>query len=457
MDRDAIRALERTYDGLLQEQLPEVVSYVAEHAALFERHGIDPAEFRLPLRPMFYSRAELLRLEAGVRALWAGLLDVYAHVFSGDPDKAAAFLGTPTPFLPWLRKSLDRERCVDELFGRPDGFAWGNQLQLIEQNVTSGAGGMAGTEALADFFDGFPALVGLRRHARVERLSLLDAYAGYFQREHGGHTVGYIDAFSPETGAPSDTEGLLFVEGLRARGIDLRHLTYPKAVFGVDGATLDGARIDCFYRGEAAIALLEYLDSVTPYLDACDRGIARMVASLHEIVLFDKQLLPFLSDDEQNGFLSDERRAAIAAVLPWTRLLRDRATRFHGRAVRVPALCLERQHDLVIKKGDGCCSNAVAIGAEHDADTWRRLVGQGIEAGNWVVQEMVVPPAESLPYLDGAALTRAEVVSMTCPYLVRGRVAAVGGRTSVPQGSRILVGAGAKGFQAGIRTAFCVE
>ncbi|MFY0578104.1 hypothetical protein ACN28S_30690 [Cystobacter fuscus] len=63
-----------------------------------------------------------------------------------------------------------------------------------------------------------------------------------------------------------------------------------------------------------------------------------------------------------------------------------------------------------------------------------------------------IPPIR----LHGRELLQAHVVSMTCPYMMRGQLIGVASRTSVPKGSRVLVGAGAEGSQAGIRTAFRV-
>jgi hypothetical protein len=99
---------------------------------------------------------------------------------------------------------------------------------------------------------------------------------------------------------------------------------------------------------------------------------------------------------------------------------------------------------------------AVKIGAECDDAQWRDHVSHGLVDGSWVVQELVDPPTESLPYLHGGELVFGDVISMTCPYLIEGRVAAFGGRTTMPRGSRLLVNAGSKGGVAGIRTAFCV-
>jgi hypothetical protein len=173
-------------------------------------------------------------------------------------------------------------------------------------------------------------------------------------------------------------------------------------------------------------------------------------------VLFDKRLLPYLSDDELNGFLSDADRAAIAGVLPWTRSLRDGQAWFRGRRQDLPALCRAHQEDLVLKKGDGYGGGQVRIGRDMSATDWEAAVQAGLAEGTWIVQELVVPRSGRMPYLRGGELVWADVTAMTCPYVIEGRIRGVASRTSVPDGSRVLVGAGAEGSHAGISTAFVV-
>src|SRR5262245_58051245 len=149
-----------------------------------------------------------------------------------------------------------------------------------------------------------------------------------------------MDAIEPDTGKRWDEQGVLFLERLKERGVDLKYLEYGKVSFGDDGVSYRGEPIHCFYRGMAAVAMVPVLDLVEPYFEACGRGLASMISTPYEIVFFDKLLLPYLSDDDLNGFLPAERRAAVAAVLPWTRFVRDYDTALRDRRVHVPTYCV---------------------------------------------------------------------------------------------------------------------
>lgn len=451
-----IDELERTYDHLLRESQKEVSEYLDAHRDFLKKHEVHAADFHLPLRPMFLSKEQVQYVEDSVRVFWGGLLEVYKQVFGGDLEKIVDFLETPRVLLPWLERCFSPELDVDQLFGRPDGFMWAGELKFIEQNITSGAGGMASVEAVVRFFDSFPVIEALRKQVAVDKLSPIASYASYFSGQLAGKSIGYVDAIMPDTGELFDAQGVLFVDRLEEMGVALSYLTHRPVQFREDGIHFDGKRIDCIYRGVAGIGLLGRLEELAPLFEACGRGVAEMVMSPYELIFFDKLLLPYLSDERENGFLSDGDRSVMASILPWTRFLRDYDTDFHGQRVNVPALCMQRKDDLVLKKGDGFGSNAVIVGAEHADDAWREAMAKGIAQGGWIVQEMVTPPTERMPFLEGGALVWTDLISMTCPYMLRGRVCGFASRTSIPRGSRVLVGAGVEGSQAGLRTVFRV-
>jgi len=452
---ERIAEVERAYDLLLEERIGEVRDYVEARRPALRRHGLSGVGYQLPLRPRFFSREHLGQLEARVGIFWQGLLKVFHVAFGGELGRIAGLLQLEGP----VRESLERyfvpERDFAQLFGRPDGFAWGSTVQFIEQNITSGPGGLAAIDALSHFFDRFPVVEALRERMAVERLAPLDRYASFFSSpEFAGKNIGYVDALDPKTGELWDDDGVRFLEALAEKGIHLLNLTGRKLELRDDGVYAEGQPLHFLYRGVAAIGLWFRLEELAPLFQACGRRQAEMILSPFEMVFFDKMLLPYLSDERLNTFLTVEERRQLAEILPWTRILREDATVYHGQPVRLPHLCLQQRERFVIKKGNGFGSEAVFMGPECTDAQWKAHVERGLNEGNWVVQEVVEPPLERLPYLDaGGTLLWADALSMACPYIIRGEVGGVAGRTSVPGGGRILVAAGAEGSQAGIRTA----
>jgi hypothetical protein len=384
-------------------------------------------------------------------------LKTFQAEFGGDPRRIAGFLQLSGPIQECLERYFTPEREFAQLFGRADGFAWGERVQFIEQNITSGPGGLATIDALSRFFDGFPAIRKLRERLSVERLAPIDAYVSLFSSPRfTNKTIGYVDAIDPNTGGLWDDDGLRFLEALAERNIHLINLTGRELSLREDGVYVDGRRLDFIYRGVAAVAMWFRMEELRPLFQACGKRQAEMVLSPFEMVFFDKMLLPYLSDEQLHPFLSMEERRVLSEILPWTRFVREYTTTYRGQKVRIPEFCLRARSRLVLKRGNGFGSDAVVMGAECTDEQWKGHVDKGLNEGNWIVQEIVNPPRVSLPYLERGALVQAEALSMACPYVVQGKVSGIGGRTSVPGGGRILVGAGVEGSQAGIRTAFCL-
>ncbi|HEY0699390.1 MAG TPA: hypothetical protein VGD43_16445, partial [Micromonospora sp.] len=317
-------------------------------------------------------------------------------------------------------------------------------------NVSCSAGGVGRVDAVTRFFADFPPLRLLG--ARAEPLpSPMDAYREFFRSPRcAGRTIGYLDALTPD-GERWDDEGERFVDMMAERGVTLVDLTGRKLELRADGAYADGRRLDVVYRGVAAPGLWFRGEELRPLYEACGRGQLELVTSPYEMVLSDKMLLAYLSDERLSQALTGTERQLLGRIIPWTRLLRDEPVTFHGQRASLPEICRDRQPELVIKKGDGLASQAVVIGAECDETQWAARVDKALADGNWVVQELVDPPRERLPFLADGELVFADVISMTCPFVFMGRVTAIAGRTSVPDAGRILVFAGRKGSTTGIR------
>ncbi|HZM82128.1 MAG TPA: hypothetical protein VFC19_40935 [Candidatus Limnocylindrales bacterium] len=449
-------ALEREFDEQVCRHRVEVADYVSTHAAELAAQGIHPEGFALPLRPMLLTGGQLAHLQQAIDVFWGALLKVFFIEYGGDIRRIGKRLKLDESIVECLERNFAPERAVTDLFGRSDGFAVGGNIVFIEQNISSGPGGIPAVDALSRFFDAFPPLRSLREHTTIGRLSPLESYTSLFNGPGwAGTTIGYIDAVMPD-GSLWDDDGLRFLAALSARGIHLVDLTAKELVCRDDGLHADGERIDRVYRGVAALGLWHRFEELAPVYEACRRGLLHMTTSPYEMVFFDKLLLVYLSDPALSPWLNYAERRVLANVVPWTRFLRDEPVTYGARTLPVPDLCIDRREELVIKRGNGFGSEAVVIGADCDARGWREHVDTALAEENWVVQELVDAPRVRLPYLVDGDVEWFEAVPMACPYVVRGEVCGLAGRTSVPGGHRILVGAGAEGSSAGIRTAFRV-
>jgi hypothetical protein len=436
------------YDELLASMRPQVEQHLAANRKLLLDNDLHPEGFQLPLRPVLLDPAGLATLQSGVSTLYGALVKLFCTEFRGDVRRVARLIRMPEPaqeLCEWFRP----ETAGTELFGRPDAFQWADQLRFIEQNLTSAAGGIARVDALARFFADFPPV----RAMGLRPLSPIDAYVEYFTApDLRGLSVGYLDAVMPD-GSLYDNDGLTFMAALAERGVDLVDITFASLRADSSGLYADGTRIDVVYRGALGTLLYERTPELAPLFDACRRGVARMVMSPYDAVLFDKLLLAYLSDERLTDVFTAAERAALDRVVPWTRIVRDDVSTLDGHRAYVTDLCCEHRRDLVLKRGDSYGSEAVVIGAECTPVDWAGHVTRAADDGNWIVQRLVAPPRERVPYLVDGDLVHAEVLSMTCPFVVAGRVAGVACRTGAPDGGRILANAGLEGSGVGLRPA----
>lgn len=460
-DASTVAALEEAYDAILDRKSAHIRDYVAEYGPELAGHHVQPGGYSLPLRPVFLTRRQLARLDSDLAVFWTGLLRVFFETFAGDVRRIAALLRIDDEHVEVMERYFTPERGIDELFGRSDGFACDGgfagdeRIAFIEQNITSGPGGLSATDALTRFFADAPPMQGLPHPLRG--LSPLDSYQRLFRSaDFAGATIGYVDAVNPD-GSLWDDDGLRFLAALAARGIELVNLTGREMIVRDDGLYADGRRIDRVYRGAAAVSLTHRREELTPIYEACGRGLCHLTNTPYEMIFFDKVLLAYLSDQRLAPALSSDERRTIDRILPWTRLLRDERTDYDGRVVDLPRFCHDQRELLVLKRGDGFASTAVHIGAETDEAGWATVIHKGLDEGNWIVQRLVEPAPIRLPYLVDERVVHVDAKVMICPFVIRGAIGGIAARTSVPGGGMVLVGAGEPGSSAGLRTAFLAD
>ena len=98
------------------------------------------------------------------------------------------------------------------------------------------------------------------------------------------------------------------------------------------------------------------------------------------------------------------RARLVARVVPWTRRVAERQTRYDGPRDRPRALRRRATaRTLVLKPAHGYGGQSVLVGDETDAAVWEEAVTAAL-AEPWVVQRRVAIPEEPFPVLDGGAL-----------------------------------------------------
>src|SRR5207249_3392217 len=142
------------------------------------------------------------------------------------------------------------------------------------------------------------------------------------------------------------------------------------------------------------------------------QGISRGVLSSY------KHTFELLSDPEYEGIFDAEVTQALSRHVPWTRVLRDRTTSYHGQSVDLLAFVADHRERFVLKPSGGSGGSNVLLGWQCSQDDWTRSLIRGVRTH--VVQERAFPKVQPYPVSRCGLIDVAELKSDLCPFIVNG-------------------------------------
>jgi hypothetical protein len=305
---------------------------------------------------------------------------------------------------------------------RLDSFITTRKYQFVELNAESPAG-IAYNEVLADIFLELPIMKRFQERYRLRRFRsrerLMETLVSCY-REAGGKTEKPTIAIVDYEEVPTRTEHHMFREFFEAHGYpalvcDPRHLTY-------EGGRLrhEGREIDIVYKRLLVNEFLEKVDELQALLHAArDRAIT-LVNPFRCKPIHKKAIFAVLTDDSLQSLFTGDEQAAIAAHVPWTRIVAKGTTTRHGQTVDLPELIRKNRSGLVMKPNDEYGGKGVFIGWEMSDTEWEQALVQALEAP-YVVQEKVELERQPFPELSDKVVLRDLVVDLD-PFVFEGEV-----------------------------------
>ena len=310
---------------------------------------------------------------------------------------------------------------------RLDAFLLPDTLHFAEYNAESPAG-PAYTQRLCELFDSLEPMARFRAarpvtfHRTIPALlsALLDSY-----REWGGTASPPTVAIVDWREVPTWTEFELLSAAFSERGVptvvsDPRDLTF-------DGAILRAADrpIDLVYRRVLINDIIARPDECAALLQAYERRAVCVANTLRCKLPHKKAFFAVLTDPRHADLMSTAERALVEAHVPWTRLVADAATDWHGRRAPLLEIARKERDQLVLKPNDEYGGKGVVLGWETPAGTWDQALQAAVAdtPGAWVVQERIPVRREVFPYFDdkGQVTMRNMLVDLA-PYLFRGKM-----------------------------------
>lgn len=302
-----------------------------------------------------------------------------------------------------------------------------NQFRLTEYNAETPAGAAYG-DALAQAFLALPVMRQFLRRADVRPLparhgvlhGLLEAYECW--RNGGGGGRGNSTpriAILDWREVPTTSEFVLFQEYFRARGFDTV-IGDPREAELRDGRLIvGGAPVDLIYKRVLISELVERGGLDHPVIRAVRSGAVCMVNSFRSKILHKKASLAVLSDERNAKLFSADEQQAIAAHIPWTRMVAERATAYDGRRVDLVPFILQERERMVLKPNDEYGGKGIVLGWEVDATAWDRALRAALTEPH-IVQERVRLPSEPYPSLVDGSVVLAERIVDTAPFACQG-------------------------------------
>ncbi len=352
------------------------------------------------IMPAFAKVHEAALADAGYRAQF-GLSEWEEHLLQVDPRFAA-----PSPT------------------ARMDTFLTGDQLWFTEYNAETPAA-PAYNDVLSEVFLGLPILRRFERRYEVRPLpgrhhvlhALLDAYYQWGGRERP--RIAILDWRE----VPTYSEFVLFQEYFRAHGYDCliadpREFEYRDGHLLADGIT----PVQLIYKRVLISELVEREGLGHPVVRAVSDGAVCMVNPFRCKVLHKKASLAVLSDEKSRHLFSADEVQAIAAHIPWTRVVAERRTEYEGREVDLVPFLAEHKDEFVLKPNDEYGGKGIVLGWEATPEAWAAALETALVEPH-IVQRKVALPEEPYPSLVEGRVQVVDRMLDTNPYIWHGEYA----------------------------------
>jgi uncharacterized circularly permuted ATP-grasp superfamily protein len=417
----AAGAIAAWHDALAADTGRAEASWVQLKAAL-DRDGIGFGGRPLctVLRPRLLAPAEYARLATALRALMRAFAAAGRRA-AADPAARAQFrlLDWEETLFGWETGGLEPSPL-----GRMDTFIdpGTGTLQVTEFNAETPAGPFY-NDAIARAFEQLPITRAIARDWWVRPLhagpgtlqALLDHYATWCG-VHVRPRIAILDW--PEV--PTQAEFRLAQAHCAAQGIACVIGDPRECEFRGGRLWLDGAPVDLVYKRVLLTELVQRTGLDGAVLQAVRAGAVCMANGIRAKVLHKKASLAVLSDERNAAWFDADMQRAIAAHVPWTRVVEARRTRTpDGTEADLLPWCEANQDRLALKPSDDYGGHGIVLGWTVDAAEWRRALAAA-EAAPTVVQDRIVLPREAFPGWGEDGLAWADRQVDTAPYIAHG-------------------------------------
>ena len=297
----------------------------------------------------------------------------------------------------------------------------GRGLRFTEYNAETPAGA-AYNDALTEMFEAMPVM---REFQRTHSLRPLPARSGVLRSLLGAYEEWSGARAKPRIAildwreVPTYSEFLLFERYFESQGLECK-IVDPREVEYRGGVLRSGDfEISLIYKRVLLHELVERCGIDGAVIRAVrDRAVC-MVNPFSCKLMHKKASLAVLSDERNAGLFSAKETEAIAAHIPWTRVVEERHTMFGGKEIDLPKFIRDNRERLVLKPNDEYGGKGIVLGWEATDAEWEAGLAAAREEP-YIVQDRITLPSEAYPSVVDGELKIFDRMLDTAPFVSDG-------------------------------------
>ncbi len=298
----------------------------------------------------------------------------------------------------------------------------GSGLKFTEYNAETPAGAGYADE-LTELFLSLPVMSEFRREYHCWPLPSATGVAHALltaHREWSGTREAPRIAIVDWSDVPTQREFRIFREYFKRDGVECV-IADPRAMEYRNGKLFAGdMHVTLIYKRVLIDELVKECGLEHDVIRAVrDRAVC-MVNPFRCKLLHKKASLAVVGDERNAGLFSEAQRRAVAAHVPWTRVVTERSTEFDGKRIDLLPWMAENRERLVLKPNDDYGGRGIVLGWTVSPEKWQDTIRVAL-AEPYIVQQRVAIPEEPFPSWVGDKLEIYDRSLDTAPYVSHGR------------------------------------
>jgi hypothetical protein len=399
-------------------------------------------ELGISLRPHFLTRQQY-KLLADRSQVLVGTLDTVAAAMLADPV-----------LMDRVRMS-ERERrlaLVSPGYAPPaintrlDAFIYGDQIKFVEYNAENPSS-LTDQAGLNQVLFEVRALQLLAERYRMRQFtpvaSLLKALLATY-REWGGAGAPRI-AILDWADLPTEHEFILLRNYFVGNRIPTIICTPDELEYSNGRLRRGDFRIDLVYKRVIIHEFLDRYNNAHPLIQAYKKHDVCLINPFRCKLLHKKASFELLTDESLQRWFTAQELDVIHQCVPWTRLVCERRTSYHGREIDLIKYIRKHRHDFILKPNDNYGGQGILFGDRASESEWDAAIANALNK-DYIIQERVNLHTEEFPIFNEREWSLRQMFVDTNPFIFRGIVDGAMVRLSDSPIVNVTSGGGETGF-----------